>query len=218
MRRLYQVTSKSWGDLKKQADDASRPVPKDWYDVIITKADLTTASTGSLMIKAQLKIVGGPYNNRMLFTNFVLSTENSIALSIFFRNMSAFGLDDAFFASLAGADADPEVGMQTVAQTLVGRVARADVGIRTWQGQERNEVGQFARQTNTPIGGPVMPTSASSAPTPIIPTGVNRVSSGTAASVPPVPQVAAPVSPPVTSAPVVPTVTPSSAPPEIPAF
>lgn len=213
------MTSKSWGDLKKQADDASRPVPKDQYDVVVTKAELTTASTGSLMIKSQMKIVGGPYNNRTLFTNFVLSTENSIALSIFFKNMAAFGLDDAFFGSLAGPDSDPEVGMQTVAVTLVGRTARADVSIRTWQGQDRNEVGQFVKSTNQLVGlstGPTMTVNgATSAPVP----NIGSVSAAAGASTPPVPSIpqnTAPshVAPQVAS----PVSYATSAPPEIPAF
>lgn len=181
------MTSRSWGDLKKTADDASRPIPKDWYDVIISKAVANTASTGSPMIKVQMKVVGGPYNNRVLFTNFVLSTENAVALSIFFRNVDAFGLDDAFFTSLGGADSDPAIGMQTVAAALIGRTARAEVGIRTWQGQERNEVQQCAKP-QAGIGSSMM-----SSPMMSSPIASSRPTDPTIASVPVVPTV--PVTP-----------------------
>lgn len=135
----------SWKNLKKQADDASRPLPKDWYDLQVSKAEVRQAGTGSLMISARLKVTSGPYANRPLFTNFVLSADNPIALAIFFRNLAAFGLDDAFFETLTGPEDDPSVGLQTVANNLVDRVARGEVGIRTYQGTERNEVLQFAR-------------------------------------------------------------------------
>lgn len=136
----------SWKNIKKQADDASKPVPKDWYDLQVSKADVKQASTGALMISARLKIVSGPYANRVLFTNFVLSLDNPTALAIFFRNLAAFGMDDAFFETLSGAEGDdPSVGLQAIANNLVDRMARGEVSTRTYQGTERNEITQFAR-------------------------------------------------------------------------
>ena len=138
------MSTRSWADLRKQGEDASKPLPDGWYNVQVVKADATEASTGSPMIKTQLRVTDGPHATRVLFTQFVLSVESPFALSIFFKNMGALGLNDAFFDNLMGAESDPKVGMVTVAANMIGRTARAEVGSRTWQGREMNEVKSLA--------------------------------------------------------------------------
>jgi hypothetical protein len=184
------VTSQTWQSLKKQADDASKPLPDDWYEVTVAKAEVKTASTGSLMIVAQLAVTAGPHTNRRLFNNFVLSVDSSFALSMFFKNMTAFGLDDNFFAQLPVNGDDWSPGLQLVAEALLGRNAKAQVGTRTWNGQERNEILQLAQSTR--VGAPTVNVvtpggSSNSAPTPNLGGGTQVA----AASVPPVPSVVA---------------------------
>lgn len=202
------MTSRTFADLKKTADDATRPLPKDWYNVIVAKADAAVASTGSHMLKVQLRVVDGQFANRVLFTNFVLSEDSPFALSIFFRNMAALGFDDAFFNSLTD---DHALAMETLAQLMLGRQARAEVGIRVWNGQERNEILSMAQPQNgtaynnssvgiAPVGS--FGTSAMTSTAPVPPTP----------SVPMTPPVAAPATPPTPTG-----INPSSLPPA-PAF
>lgn len=141
------TTSVSWGALKKTAEDATKPLPVDWYDMVVVKAEFKTASTGNLMIAAQLEVIAGPSKTRRVFTNFVLAVDNGFALSLFFRRMAAFGLDDAFFTTLE--QYAPEQGMSIIAQSLVNRAARVKVGIRQWQGQDRNDCEEFAPLAQT---------------------------------------------------------------------
>lgn len=149
----YGETSVNWGALKKTAEDATRPLPDDWYDVTVVKSEFKLASTGSPMITATLEVDSGPHKTRRLFTNFVLTPENGFALGIFFNNMKAFGFDDNFFAQLTQSGLDLEAGMVQIAAQLQNRSARVQVGTRQWQGQDRNECKTFsARQ-----GGPSAP-------------------------------------------------------------
>lgn len=145
-------TSVSWGSLRKTAEDATRPLPPDWYDVTVVKAEFKVASTGNNMIAATLEVDSGPHTTRRLFTNFVLSVDNGFALGMFFRNMGTFGLDDAFFTGIQQYPV--EQGMEMIAQALLNRSVRTKVGIRKWQGQDRNECVEFAARAG---GGPVAP-------------------------------------------------------------
>jgi hypothetical protein len=145
-------THVSWGALRKMADDATKPLPIDWYEVAVVKAEAKVYGTGSHGIAAVLEVQSGPHKTRRLFTNFVLVPENGFALGIFFRNMGAFGLDEKFFADLQQYPL--EQGLELIAQALVGRGVKVKVGIRQWQGQDRNECTEFAALAGS---GPVAP-------------------------------------------------------------
>lgn len=159
------MTTINWQDLKKTADESTRPVPDGWYDVIIEKAEATVASTGSDMIKVVLRVLDGPHSGRRLWTNFVLSPESGFALNMFFRNLEAFGVDPAVVA--------PGGSMDEIAYVLQDRQARAEVGTRVWKGQPRNEVNRFTASTNVQVGTGAVPTPAggsrSSVPGPTVP-------------------------------------------------
>lgn len=188
----------NWAELRKSAEDGTRPLTAGDYTFVIEEATAKKASTGADMIVAKMRITSGPHAGRRLFNNFVLSPENPWALTMFFNRMAALGLDGNYFAS------NPR--MEKVAQDLVGRGAVAEVGIRTWQGQERNEV------TNIKTGaGPLGAGPGIGVPSPTIPGG----------SVPGVPGVPSGVSvpPPPVSAPPVPSVpVPASGPPAPPSL
>lgn len=207
------MTTVSWKSLKQSADDASRPLPKDWYLLEVVKTEATTASTGSPMIKAQLRVIDGPANGRVLFTNFVLSLDNPNALIIFFRHMASFGFDDTFFDTLPE---DAAIGLQVVADNLIGRTVMAEVGTRIFQGSERNEIQQYKPASNAPGGQGVATPAGTSGSVGRPPTGGSGAANGT----PPVPSV--PSTPPT---PVVPTKNSTgptdgdrSAPPSVPPF
>lgn len=166
------MTDINFGQLMEQASAGFEPVPDGTYDVEVVKADAVTSSTGKPMIKVQHTIQGGPHNGRKLFDQFVISADNPNALGFFFEHMLAFGLDKTFFAS--------NPGLELVAQTLVGRRARAKVGTRTWQNREQNDV-----QGYSPAAGPQV-----NAPAPVPQAGPGAPGPTTAAS--PVPGPGAP--------------------------
>lgn len=122
----------NFGDLFKQAKKEMTLIPDGDYNIVVTKADATKASTGSPMIKYTLKIEGGPQDGRIVYGQFTVSVDNPVALTIFFRQMMAFGFDETFW------DGNPNLPL--VAQMLVNRRALATIGHREWQGVDRNNV------------------------------------------------------------------------------
>lgn len=121
--------------LLQQAKTASYDaLPDGPYDAECIEATAVTASTGKPMIKCKFRVTTGPHAKRQFFNQFVLSLDNPQALAMFFRHMKAFGLDENYFTALGGGSLAP------VAQVLVGRVARFELGHREWQGENRNDV------------------------------------------------------------------------------
>lgn len=195
------MTTIDWASLRKQADEASRPIPGDtWYDLVCEKAEATVASTGSEMIKATLKVESGPHQGRPLFTNFVLTPDNGFALNIFFTNISAFGIDPARDA--------PGGSLMEIAMLLPGRRVRGKVGIRNWQGQPRNEIQEFTPQTGAQIGAP----GGAAAPAASTPTAVPAPAASTPTSPTPQQTQATPSIP----TPATPDAAGAAAPPELP--
>jgi hypothetical protein len=142
-------TTHNWKDLKKRGDDATKPAEPGWYVVECVKAEVKKASTtGNPMISAQFKIAEGPAAGKTVFTNFNVTPDSDFALGIFFNQLAAFGLDDAFFAT------DPSI--EQLAASLVTRKANVELGIRAWQGVDRNEFKNVRRlDGQVPAGQPV---------------------------------------------------------------
>jgi hypothetical protein len=91
-----------------------------------------------------LVVFEGEFAPRKIFNNFVLSPESPFAVQMFFRNMSAFGLDDAFFAKLEGSGSDIKQQLEMIADALVDRKAWLTMDEpRTYQGVTRDNPGQF---------------------------------------------------------------------------
>jgi hypothetical protein len=146
------VTTINFGQVLKDAKSASfEALPIGDYDVEVTKAEAVTSSNGRPMIKATFKVIVGPHTNRQVMNNFVLSVDSPVALSIFFRHMKCFGLDDNFFAMLGESGT-----LDPAASAMVGKRVRLELGHREWQGEMRNEVKQVKPYTGAPggMGGP----------------------------------------------------------------
>lgn len=155
----------TWGSLRQVAEDATKPLPDDWYDVIIEKTEATTASTGSPMIKIILVVTSGPQaNNRKIWTQAVFKDDSPFAMNMFFKTVGAFGLDENFFNTLPDNIAD---GIPLIARALEGRTARAHIAPRPYQGVERDNVMEYMPDGKEQ---PVVPTggvgSVAGAPTP----------------------------------------------------
>lgn len=164
------MSSIDWMSLKKEADDATKPIPDGEYDIIVEKSELVISKQGqgNPMISVQMKVVIGPYSGRMLFSNIVFSTDKAFALAMWFRKLAAFGLDDAYFGR------GPE--LPDIAASLVGRYATLTVGHREWNNVVSNDVTGFRptvgaiQPHNLVVGGPAFTgTSASTNPTPSVP-------------------------------------------------
>lgn len=201
------MTEIDWKSLRTTAKKATELLPDDWYDVAVVKTEAKPASTGAPMIKATLEVISGPYEGRRLFTQFVLSVGSGFALNRFFDNMNAFGITEEVFDTLPQGEA----GMPTLANMLVDRTARAQVGKKEWPEHQdpksyRNEIQSLAPAPNS--GGPVVsgaPRGAGNSGMPPVP----QVSSAPT-STPPVPQSA-----PLPSVPSAMNMTPTGATPEV---
>lgn len=135
----------AWSDLLKAAGEASfEALPPDVYDVVVDTTEAAETSTGKPMIKVKFKVQGGPYDQKTVFNQFVISYDSPTAMNFFFRHMAALGLNEAFFV------ANPKIAQ--VAQALVGRRCRVKLSQREWpqgSGQLRNNVDAV----NPPVDG-----------------------------------------------------------------
>lgn len=105
------------------------------YDFEVVDAMVKASqSSSNEMITAKLRCLVGPYAGKAINHNFVLSPDNPNALNIFFRHMTALGLDDSFFTALGNGDLSP------IANAIKGRRIRITIGHRTWNGALQNDV------------------------------------------------------------------------------
>lgn len=136
----------NWRDMHK---DATTTLEGE-FPVVIVEAAAAKSSNDKDMIKWKAKIESGPYAGRPLWGNFTISPESPGAMRILFSHLAVFGLDGKFF------DAHPNAPVHQIAETLIGRKAVAEVGIRQWNGQDREEVKNWKPVTgpggNQPLG------------------------------------------------------------------
>jgi hypothetical protein len=130
-----------WDELRKLSEESGfSAVPNGEYTVFIDSCTPAESSSGKQMFKVRFKIEDGPHAGSPIFTNWVLSTENGVALGFFFRKMAAIGLDHAYF------DKDPSI--EQVAKDMENRRCIAEVTTREWNGQERNDVNTLKPPTD----------------------------------------------------------------------
>ena len=134
-------------DLMDAAGGSFEPLPKTAVEAVVTEATVATTSTNKTMFKMTWSVVEGPYVNRKLWGNQVVSPESPPALGIFFRQMAAIGLDSNFFAT------NPSEG--AIAQAMVGKRAKLLVDQKEYQGTLRNEIKDIQKSTGTAGGLPV---------------------------------------------------------------
>lgn len=148
------MASANFKDLMKAAEDAGYSnCPPGTYDVRVVAVEAKSTAKGKDMFVVKFEIMNGPNGGRKVTNRITISPESAPALAFFFRDMRAMGLDAAYFAT------NPSV--QKVAADLVGRTCRIEVGVQTWNGEEREDV----KKIMAPVGGPA-PTP-SIAPSPV---------------------------------------------------
>lgn len=217
-------TSYNWAEMQQEATI----VLEGEFPITVIKSEAVKTANGKDMIKAQFKIDAGTYAGRKLFSNFVISPESPGAMRMFFSQLAVFGLDAAFFASIAGQPPS------AIASALDGRRAVAIVGKGVYQGTEREQIngykpalgghggGTFVAGLGGSVGGagaissPLGQPSASSYNSPI----GGAASGAMPTSAPTSPVVVVPAqtaeNSPMSEAPT--SVEPSSPPPPVPAF
>lgn len=175
------MQSRNWSELMETAKKSGGgdPLPDGDYTVqcVEAKIEISKTSPPKPMIKCRCKAVGGPYDGRTVWNQFVISEGNPTALEIFFRHMACFGLTAEWF------NTDPTE--EQVAEALVGRTAIFTLGTRDYNGRKTNNVKQVkVASTGVVASAPVV--------TPPIP------QPAAAGAVPPAPPAApVPVPPPV---------------------
>jgi hypothetical protein len=90
-----------WEALAKDAKSATtsyEPAPEGNYNLTITEAKVEVVpSSGNTKFATSMVIDSGPFKGKRVWHDFVVARENKKALSIFFGNMSVFGMPFEFF-------------------------------------------------------------------------------------------------------------------------
>jgi hypothetical protein len=155
------MSSINWADLVKDAGESSsgnyEPLPNGDYDLKVIEVKSTVTASGKTMFKLTTEVQGGAYNKRRIWDNLVISPENKNALAIFFGKMAALGLPREFFNN------NPSNAQ--IEASLDGKLFRAQVGSREWQGSKRNELTKYYVQT-AQVASPVSTTAGAAVPPP----------------------------------------------------
>lgn len=107
------------------------------FPLVIVEAVAAKSSNDKDMIKWKAKVEAGPYAGRPLWGNFTISPESPGAMRILFSHLAVLGIDEKFFEKY------PEAPVALIAQAIIGRKAIGVIGVRQWNGQDREEVQQW---------------------------------------------------------------------------
>lgn len=127
-------------DFKKMRETASTVLQGD-YPVVVDKVEFKrTQKNSEPMWVLTLKVTAGPYANRTVRHNMVLSGVHNFMVNRFFREMAVLGLDDAFF------DAQPSP--DSISAAITGRhcIATFKEGSE-FRGEKREEVAELKPAT-----------------------------------------------------------------------
>lgn len=127
------MAGKNWKDLHT---DATTVIQGD-FPLVIDSAEATKSQGGKDMIKCKVKVESGVYANRMIYHNFTISEESPAAMRMFFSQMAILGINAKWW------NANPDVPVSEVAKAIEGRRFTGKVGIKTWQGADREEIQEF---------------------------------------------------------------------------
>lgn len=123
-----------WDAILDDVENGDAPVPAGSYTVRVEKAEATHAkSSGNPMIKVTLAIIGGPHNDKWLWTNLVMVPDKPNSSKMFARKLLAFGITAEWLRQV-------KPSMAQIAEELAGRTATADVEQREYNGQMQADV------------------------------------------------------------------------------
>lgn len=139
-----------WMSLKKEADDATKPVPKADYAVENVKVTYKPNSAGNPMYVIEAKIMEGAHAGRSITSNFSLTVDKPAAMAFFFRHMKGMGLTDEFWETKPKPEA--------VAEILLRRRSIWSLDIGEYLGNPRNVVSDVKKLTG-PLASPALSVS-----------------------------------------------------------
>jgi len=133
------MTQLNWNELLQAADSSGggdyTPLPDGVYELKVIESASTMSSTGKVMFKVKTEVQSGPHSRRLVWDNVVISPENPKAMGMFFSQMGALGLGKDFFTQ--------QPSSEQIASAMSNRVFRGQVGTRTWNSQDRNEITRY---------------------------------------------------------------------------
>lgn len=151
------MTQLNWNELLQAADSSGggdyTPLPEGVYELKVIESNPTLSSTGKVMFKVKAEVQSGPHARRLVWDNIVISAENPKSMGIFFSQMGSLGLGKDFFSQQPSND--------QIANAMKNRVFRGQIGIRQWNGQDRNEINRYM-----PMVSDAMPAMAASVSAP----------------------------------------------------
>lgn len=129
-------------DQAANSDDYSA-LPAGPYTVQVDDATAKVAQSGNAMISVTCRVLGGPYDGRIVWTNIVFATSNATAMKFTLRKLKALGVTRDWIA-----DNNPTT--EQIATKIIDKVVDVDIEIRQWDGEDRNEIKTFRKSTATP--------------------------------------------------------------------
>lgn len=75
-------------NFKKVSEESNTgfdPLPENRYNITVEKAEVTTAATGTEMVKAQFVVTDGDFKGRKLWNNFTLTPKSYVYLYNFLK-------------------------------------------------------------------------------------------------------------------------------------
>jgi hypothetical protein len=164
------MTTQTWSQMYDEAGEADQILPDAEYDFTIMKSEYKKTSNGKDMFVIRAAVVGGPYDRKVVFHNFVVSNDNPTAMQIFFRQMNALGLSKSFWKTNPSND--------SIATALANRRFRGVVGSKSYQGTDKNEIKSFrVAGTAGVASAPPAPPAMNGAPQPPTPAPVSYLPS-----------------------------------------
>lgn len=140
------MSSINWSDMIKDAEASGAttysPLPNGDYDFKVVEAESKVSGSGKQMFKIKAAVQGGPHHGRFVWDNLVISPESPGALGYFFKKMKALGLGAEYFQS--------NPSNEQIVSALRDRTFRAKVGVRTWNGNEQNEIKDYLPAVSAP--------------------------------------------------------------------
>lgn len=134
----------NWLDMHKHATTSLEGE----FNVVIVDTEVKKTNDQTKdMIKYKAKIESGPFVDRPLNGQFVISPDSPVAMRILFGHWAILGLNQAYF------NANPNAPIQQIASDLVGRRAVVKVGTRQWQGRDIEEIQEWKPALGGPGGG-----------------------------------------------------------------
>ncbi|URP22184.1 hypothetical protein SEA_BIG4_100 [Microbacterium phage Big4] len=162
------MTSTNWLDLlaDAKANGGSQdfgPVPAGPYKFKILEAETRQTQTGKTKYTIKAQIQEGPYANRLVWDDLIVSPDSAAAMGFFFRKMKAIGLDEQFFGAAPNDD--------QITAALKDREFLGNVKIESFGGKDRNKIDGYKPLSAAPQGFiPPAPQAASAAPAAPVPT------------------------------------------------